>query len=303
MTRYAIRLICFILLIFQFSLLNFAQNNPQTINRQKTIRLESEKPVQGELKSGEVHVYTFPLTPAQSCIINIIEYGIDLRVDIYSPSGRPIRTIDYPKEAPIPLSVRLWKMPEMGDYRFEVRLQKEQTNPGRYQVKVKIEEENTFQNQNIQEAKIKSFALSLAEAKSEEERTALLSKGKELITFRLIYELYQHIKRFQNERNNLQVISISQLSIKLAEQLESKKEKSEVYHQLANFFMRRREFTIALEYMLKSVALGELFLQTELPATPLGSSRMLSYTYGQLELPRSSNSYINQKKIIANQLV
>ncbi len=297
------RLLFIVLIVIQLSVFNIAQTKPSPPKQQPAIKLEEGTLIEHELKGGEVRAYTFQLTAMQSCLITIVQYGINIRVDLYSPSGKRIRTIDYPHDAPRPLGLGLVDMREHGAYRLEVRLQKEEVTPGRYEVKIKIFQElNEAKIARLQEVKIKSLALSLTTAKSEEERMALLSKEKELITVKLLFELYEHSKRFMRERNYTQGFLISHLTIKLAEQIGDKKEISNALHNIGLLFMGRGDYTQALEYLLKSVALGESLVQSELPIVPPEWSRMRSYTYDQFGLPQASNFQLNRKKFNASQL-
>jgi CHAT domain-containing protein len=308
----ALRLLFLVLIIIQLSIFNFAQTKPEQASQQ----LEHGKPIERELKGGEIHSYTFQLAKNQRCAINFIQRGINIKVDLYTPNGKHDLTVEHPYDAPRPLRIITDAKRESGIYRIEVRALSgqvikgrdqikevlplnEQLTQGRYEIKFNIIE--ISQESDTQE-KIKTFAASLVTAKSEEERAELLSKKKELITVKLLYELYDHARRFMIERNYEHGVLISHLSIKLAEQIGDKKEISNALHNFGLLFLGRRDYTQALKYILESVALNESLLQSDLSMFPSDKLYMRAYRYDQFGLPDQFEFPSIRKKWIASQL-
>ena len=86
MRQITLRLICFILLITQFSVFNLAQRTSQ-LRKQPDYSKLTLRPIERELKAGEVHTYSLQLEAGQSAEIivdqdNVGENGAGLKLKL-----------------------------------------------------------------------------------------------------------------------------------------------------------------------------------------------------------------------------
>lgn len=102
---------------------------------QKTRILELNKPIERELKGGEVHTYHITLTTGQYLHIVVGQRGIDVVVTLLGPNGKQLAEVDSPNgtQGPEPLS----EIAETsGAYRLEVRSLDSTAASGYYKVKI-----------------------------------------------------------------------------------------------------------------------------------------------------------------------
>ncbi len=131
---------------FAFFLLSFlilfhsktaAQEKAGTSKPAQEVRvLALGKPIERELRAGEVHAYQMTLRPGQYLHVVVDQRGIDVVVTLFGPDGKQLTEVDSPNgtQGPEPVSV----IAEVGgNYRLEVRSLEKDAAPGRYEVKLK----------------------------------------------------------------------------------------------------------------------------------------------------------------------
>jgi CHAT domain-containing protein/Tfp pilus assembly protein PilF len=249
MNQITLHLICFVLLITQLSVFNFAQTRPEQLNQP----LELGKPIERELKGGEVHAYTFKPEAGQFVSIVVEQRGIDVVVVVLAPDGKHLAEVDSPNgsNGPEPLS---FVANGSGNYRIEVR-PLEKTATGRYAIRIEAIRAATPQEKDRD--RVKSFAAALVFSDSEEARAARLARDKELITVELIRELNDYGSRFRNQNKYPSALVVSRFTLLLAEQIDDKTGVSDAIYNIGVVLFRQRDFNQALEYLQKSLDLDE----------------------------------------------
>lgn len=98
--------------------------------------LRAGRPVERELRGGEVHSYLVRAEAGQYLRAVVEQKGVDVVVRLYAPSDRALAEIDSPNgtRGPEPVSVIV---EEAGLYRLEVRALDEKAAAGRYEIEVK----------------------------------------------------------------------------------------------------------------------------------------------------------------------
>lgn len=109
--------------------------------------LELGKPIERELKGGEVHSYTIVLAAGQYVHLVVDQRGIDVVVTLFGPDGKQIIDVDSPNgtQGPEPVSV---VSESSGTYRLDVRSLEKNAVAGRYEVKVEELRGATSQDKN-----------------------------------------------------------------------------------------------------------------------------------------------------------
>ena len=245
MKRFAFRSICLVLLISQLSFVNFTQIKPDTISQ-----LELGKPIERELKGGEVHAYSIQLTTGQFAAIVVDQRGIDVVVLLFAPDGKQLAEVDSPNGNQGPEPVSLFAKTR-GDYRVEIRSLEKNAPTGRYEIKI------TELRAATEQDRINDFAVKLAGAKSKEESAAALAAEGEPVTTVLAMAVYKQGSNLYYASNYPQALFAFELTLKLAEQLNDKKSLSRAYSGLGSVYEALGKFDLSLEYHLKSVALLE----------------------------------------------
>lgn len=106
-----------------------AQVNPEVMD------LAAGKPIERELKAGELHIYRVRLDANQLLRAIVDQRGIDVVVRALAPDGKQIVEVDGPNGANGPEPVTLISE-TAGSYRLEVRAFNKEGSPGRYEVKI-----------------------------------------------------------------------------------------------------------------------------------------------------------------------
>jgi CHAT domain-containing protein/tetratricopeptide (TPR) repeat protein len=246
MKQITLRLICFSLLITQLPVFNIAQTRPDQMSQQ----LEQGKPIERELKGGEIHAYTFKPEAGQFVSIVVNQRGIDVLVLLFAPDGKPLAEVDSPNgnQGPEPVS---FLAKSNGDYRLEVRSLEKESPAGRYEIKIKEVRAATEQD------RINDLAARLAGAKSKEESEALLAAEREPVTLALEQAVNKEGWRLFFVNNHRQALSTFELALKFAGQLNDKKALARAYTGFGAVYEGLGNFDLSLEYHLKSVALLE----------------------------------------------
>jgi CHAT domain-containing protein len=97
--------------------------------------LELGKPIERELKGGEVHYYKITLASGQYLRVVVEQRGVDVVVTLFGPDGKKIVEVDSPNgtQGPEPLS---FVADTPGEYRVEVRSLEKDAAPGYYEAKI-----------------------------------------------------------------------------------------------------------------------------------------------------------------------
>ncbi len=241
------RLLFFVLIIIQLSVFNFAQTKADQANQ----RLEQAKPIERELKGGEVHAYTFKPEAGQFAGIVVDQRGIDVVVALFAPDGKQLIEVDSPNGTKGPEPVSLIAK-TTGDYRVEIRSLEKTAATGRYEIK--LAELRVANEQD----KTNDLARRLAAAKSDEESAALLAAERELVTRALARAVYnQGVNLLYSTNNHSQILFVFNLVLKLAEQLNNKSAFIEAYSGLGTLYEKLGKYDLAIENHLKVIALLE----------------------------------------------
>ncbi len=75
---------------------NSSNANTAAQDKQDVRTLEQGKPIERELKGGEVHVYEIALTAGQFLKAVVEQRGIDVEVLVIAPDGKQIVKVDSP---------------------------------------------------------------------------------------------------------------------------------------------------------------------------------------------------------------
>ena len=99
------------------------------------VDLEVGKPIERELKSGEMHAYQVTLGVNQFLRVVVDQRGIDVAVGVIGPDSKQIVEVDSPnwRQGPEPVSV---VSDAAGGYRLEVRSLEKGVPAGRYEIKI-----------------------------------------------------------------------------------------------------------------------------------------------------------------------
>jgi tetratricopeptide (TPR) repeat protein len=291
----AFRLLFFVLLVIQLSLFNFAQTKPE----QASQRLEQGKPIERELKGGDVHAYSIPLTAGQFCDLIVEQRGIDVVVTLSGPDGKQVMEVDSPNgtQGTEPVS---FVAKSSGSYRLEVRSLEKEAATARYEVRIAALREATVPD------KTGDLATTLIAAKTDDERAALLAREKDLVTQELPVALSRKAVRLYNELADYpKALPVLQLAQSIAEKIGDKTGIFDVQNHTANVYRFLGNYAKAQELHEKNLTLAEamgyknrifnalfglgsthyfqgqltqaleLFRQA-LPITPMGNKRPLS---------------------------
>jgi erythromycin esterase len=99
------------------------------------VKLELGKPVEREMRAGEIHAYYVSLVTGQFLRATIDQRGIDVIVTVFDPDGKKIFEIDSPNgtQGPEPVDI---EASSSGAYRLEVKPLEQEVKPGRYEARI-----------------------------------------------------------------------------------------------------------------------------------------------------------------------
>jgi len=126
-------------IVFAKASLQFAQEiKPAntTVQAEPDVRLlELGKPIERELKGGQIHTYQLTLSLNQFLRVVADQRGIDVVVRLFGPDSKLITEVDSPNgtQGPEPVSV---VSDAAGSYRLEVRSLEKDAPAGRYEIKI-----------------------------------------------------------------------------------------------------------------------------------------------------------------------
>lgn len=145
MKRSILRLLfLFPLAVAQLSVFVPAQTQPEQRAPQG---LELNKPVEHELKGGEIREYSVQVKANQLLNILVDQRGIDVVVELYAPDGKKLAEVDSPNGSQGPEQVNLITETE-GEYRLKVRSLERDAAPGRYEAKIANMRDATDRDRN-----------------------------------------------------------------------------------------------------------------------------------------------------------
>jgi erythromycin esterase len=102
---------------------------------QTPVALESGKPIERELKTGDTQSFNVRLEAGQFFDAVVNQRGIDVVVKIFAPDGNKIAEIDSPNgsqgDEPIALEAKI-----AGTYRIEIAALEKDAKPGRYEIRI-----------------------------------------------------------------------------------------------------------------------------------------------------------------------
>jgi erythromycin esterase len=102
---------------------------------QTPVALESGKPIERELKRGEIQSFNVRLEAGQFFDAAVNQRGIDVLVKVFAPDGNKIAEIDSPNgsqgDEPIALEAKT-----AGTYRIEIAALEKDAQPGRYEIRI-----------------------------------------------------------------------------------------------------------------------------------------------------------------------
>jgi hypothetical protein len=99
------------------------------------LQLEAGKPIEQELKAGELHSYRIALNSNQFLRVIVDQRGIDVVVVLFGPDGKQIIEVDSPNGTQGPERVSL-TTPVGGQYRLDIRSLEKGVPAGRYEAKI-----------------------------------------------------------------------------------------------------------------------------------------------------------------------
>jgi CHAT domain-containing protein len=276
MKQIALRLICFVLLAAHLPVFNFAQTQTDLTNKQTVSNLELSKNLDREIKGGEEHIYTIKFETGRFSIVIYRYSEIDLTAKLFAPGITNPRTATYPTDGKTPLNMTIW-VREPGLYRLEVR----SSVSGRYRVwSSRIAEPIIVSSDPLltpsgilrsqpRDIRVRKLSTALVNAETDEERTALLSNEKELITVKLLYELIEQGKIFTRQANYEKGLLIARLTLQLAEQIGDKAEISFAFYNLGVVLMTKGDYAEALSAARKSLAMYESLITDDSARTQI----------------------------------
>lgn len=97
--------------------------------------LEKGKPIENDLKGGDVHAYSVRVEVGEFLDATVEQRGIDVVVRVFAPGGAMVAEVDSPNGTsgpePIGLAVKV-----AGIYRIEVASVEKGAAPGRYEIRL-----------------------------------------------------------------------------------------------------------------------------------------------------------------------
>ncbi|MEP6740871.1 MAG: CHAT domain-containing protein [bacterium] len=212
--------------------------------------LEPDRPIEREIVRGDVHWYQATLSAGQFLKVIVDQRGIDAVVKLFGPDGRQLSEVDSPNgiQGPEPVSV-LAKV--SGSYRLEVLSVDKNAPAGRYEIRIETLREATAQDKTV------DLAASLASARTEAERAALMPKDEELLTTDLERLLMRYGVRSAALGDHQQALALYQLALGIAQQRGSKSSVAGILGNIGSALMEMGDYTQALGSYYRSMALLE----------------------------------------------
>jgi CHAT domain-containing protein len=212
--------------------------------------LEQNKPIERELKGGEIHAYSISLTTGQFLHVIVDQRGVDVVVVLFDPEGKQVAEVDSPNGTQGPEPVALVGR-DSGLYRFEVRSLEKTAPAGRYEIRIEALRVATTGD------KTKDLAARLVAADTEETRADLMASEPDLVTKELAQTLYEQGVRLTNQENYDRAYICYTLAQKLGERFGDNKLIAAAFSGIGVVYEAKEQHDKSLEYYLKSLALVE----------------------------------------------
>ncbi len=221
MRYHRFRLLFAVLLINQLFVFNFAQTAPDARGQQAA--LVQGKPIERELKGGEVHTYSIQVKAAQLLKLIVDQRGIDVVVVLNAPDGKQLAEMDSPNGTLGPEQIEILAE-AAGEYQLKVQSLEKEAATGRYEVKI----------ETLRDANDRDRSRMVAQKKYFE---ALEFKGK------------------GDELGFRQSLNVFEEAVKLWREAGDKQMEAETVSQLAETNAILGEFPKAIEYFNQAVLL------------------------------------------------
>ncbi len=185
--------------------------------------LEPGKPIERELKGGEVHAYQITLAAGQYLHVVVDQRGIDVVVTVLGPDNQKLIEVDSPNgtQGPEPVVVIA---DTTGIYKLEVRSLEKEVKPGRYEMRIK----------ELREATSKDRTRIAAER--------AFAEGKQLSSQGTAKFLQNAIKKYEE-------------ALSLWRMIEDTLKEVETINEIGFYYMRLSEFRKAIEYFEPALSL------------------------------------------------
>jgi len=132
----SLALVASMALLACFGGISVAQERADTSKELQEIRtLELGKPIERELKGGEVHTYQITLAAGQYLHVIVDQRGIDVVVKLFGPERKQIIEVDSPNGKKGPESIKQIAV-ALGIYRLEVHSPQKDVATGHYEVRI-----------------------------------------------------------------------------------------------------------------------------------------------------------------------
>ncbi|MCI0698583.1 CHAT domain-containing protein [candidate division KSB1 bacterium] len=189
-----------------------AQERADSSQMRQDIRaLELGKPIERDLKGGEVHTYQINLTAGQYLHVVADQRGIDVVATLLGPDGKQIIEVDSPSgkngREPIMLVTDV-----SGNYRLEVSSSEKESAPGRYEAKIEELRRATPEDKR-RVANRRSAERLYAEAEKLREQGAADSLRKAIAKYEEALMLWRDLDNRPWEAETLNIIGVVCVSL------------------------------------------------------------------------------------------
>lgn len=266
--------------------------------------LELGKPIERELKGGEVHAYQITLAVNQYLHVVVEQRGIDVVVTLFGPDDKQLVEMDSPNgtQGTEPVSV----VAEFsGSYRLNIRSLDETAQPGHYEVRIDELRTATSQDKNLVAAeRLSAEALLLYSQGTHESVRMAIEKSKETLP------LWQAANDKRNWAQTLKMIG------NLYYSLHEKQEAIEYYEQalplwravndsageaitlgnIGSVFNELEEKQKALHYLRQALQLWEALGDSNIQAATLNNIGLANADIGH---NREAIEYCNRALMLA----
>jgi CHAT domain-containing protein len=238
-----------LLLISQFVSVALTQNPPPADTSTIT-RLEVAKPIERELKGGEIHIFAFSMDAGRFASIVVDQRGIDVAVLLFAPDGKKLAEVDSPNgtKGPEPVSF-IARAP--GVYQISIASLEPKAPTGRYEVALK-----ETRTPNIDDRTL-DLALRVARAKTEAEGAELVASEPDLFRPELAKAIYDQGTRILSGPDVPQALLVFKIMLPIAERLGHASSIIGAYSGMGAAYESLEKHDLAIEAHLKTLPLLE----------------------------------------------
>ncbi len=184
------------------------------------IDLETGKPIERELKSGEIHTYQVSLRVNQFLKVVVDQRGIDVAVSLFGPDGKKIAEANISFLTQVQESISVIS-DAAGSYRLEVRSLDNSVHAGRYEIKIE-EIRSATQQDSVRVAAEREIA----------QAEQLRSQGT-AETFRRAIDKYEEVLPLGRSTSDLRLEALTLNNIGEVYYLLGERQKALEYHNQA----------------------------------------------------------------------